>query len=184
MANYERFLLNEADQDPLNVRVNASLNGTIDELPDKFEFWNKDAVREAVEGLQRADRAAQDRVENQKIGDAFVAGHPEYKDTNANAALMTHELNRMFGPGLHPLEHYEKAYESLRSSNFLALDQAELKKQQKAAAKQRFEQERSRSVTPSEQELYDMPLDDLRRLDAIENQKRLQLAGERGGNDW
>jgi hypothetical protein len=185
MADYERLLHNSADEDPLNVRVNASLNGSLDELPDTADFWTKDRWKEAALAAEREDRATQDRLENKKTADGFVASHPEYVDNNVNGKLLLNQMNTMFGPGLHTPDQHEAAYEYLcNNTDFLKLDPKELEKQRKAADKQRYEVERARSVGLSEQELYSMPLDDLRRLDAIENQKRLQLAGERGGNGW
>jgi hypothetical protein len=194
--DYVRYTQSE-ETDPLNQRINASLNGTLDELPDVFENWDAPHVRAAIEGLQRADQSHQDAAENQKTGDAFVAGHPEYIDTKANAALMQHEMNRMFGPGLHTLEQFETAYESLCASNFLKLNQAEVAKQEKAADKQRYEAERARteaararrftpaqrgqSVTPEEDAVYAIPLEELRRRDAIENQKRMERIAQEGG---
>ena len=138
-------------------------------------------MKEAVEGIQRADQARQDAAAERQTGDTFIAGHPEYVDNEANAKLMQHELFNRFGAGRHSLEQFEQAYEALRASNFLALNKVEVAKQQKAAAKQRYEAERARSGTPSEDELYSMDMDSLRRLDAVENQKRMERIGAEGG---
>ncbi len=181
IGSFTRYTSNPAEEDPLNVRVTSSLNGTFDELPDTFENWSAPQVKEAVQGLQREDQVAHDRLETQKNGDAFVAGHPEFIDNTANAHLLFNQMNTMFGEGLHTLDHFEKAYEYLRTkTNFLKLNQAELAKQQKVAAKQRFDAAQ-KPVTPSQQDLYNMPLEDLRRLDAIAEQSRLQREGETGG---
>lgn len=171
-----------AEADPFNIRIRGFLD---DNMPEGPENAPAEEVKRWAEHFQREDKAAQDRVENQKIADAFVAGHEEWVDNKANAELLLNQMNTMFGKGLHPLEHFEAAYDYLRTNtNFLKLDQKELEKQRKAADKQRYDAERARSVTPSEQELYELPLEDLRRLDAMENQSRLQAAGERGGNGW
>lgn len=178
-------LENDPLNDPLNARVQASLNGSLDELPDTFENWPAERVKEAVAGVMRSDKAAQDRLETQKNGDAFVAGHPEFIDNTANAHLLLNQVNTMFGEGLHTVDHFEQAYEYLRTkTNFLKLDKTVIAAQEKQAAKQRYEQERARSVTPTEQDLYNLPLEDLKRLDAVDNQRRMQLAGERGGNGF
>jgi hypothetical protein len=87
---------------------------------------------------------------------------PEYIDSEANGRLMSHQLKTMFGDGLHTLEHFEAAYEPLRSSNFLALNKTAVAKQQKAAAPARAEAERSRNVALGEDELYSMDMDELR----------------------
>jgi len=69
----------------------------------------------------------------------------------------------------------------LKESGFLKLDKAELAKQEKDAAKALAEAERAHSVEPSIDDLYSMPLEDLRRLDAVENQKRMERIGNEGG---
>jgi hypothetical protein len=177
VGNYQRYLPNVAENDPLNRRIQANLDGTQDELPDKFEFWDKERVKEAVAGVMREDQRQKDKIATGQNGDAFIAVHPEYVDSKANSELMRHQLKTQFGECLYTLEHYESAYEALRASNFLALDQKEVAKQNRAEAKARAEAERARSVPPTEQQLYEMPLEDLRRLDAV---KRMQEAGERG----
>jgi len=139
--------------------------------PDSEVELTAAQVKQAYEAALAEDQAAQDRVQNQLDGDAFITVHPEVIDNLANAKLFVHEMDRMFGPGRHPIAHFEAAYESLRASNFLALDQKELAKQQKAASKQRYQTAKVLSAMPSEEELYAMPLEDLKRLDAQERQK-------------
>lgn len=181
IGSFTRHLQNPAEVDPFNVRVQAFLD---DNMPDGPENAPAEEVKKWAEHFQREDQAATNLVANQETGDAFVAGHPEYIDNKANAALMKHEMQRMFGSGLHTLENFEAAYESLRESDFLALNKTELSKQQKAAAKQRYEAERARSAMPSEDELSAMPLDEIRMRATIDNQRRMLSAGERSGNDW
>jgi hypothetical protein len=168
-------------EDPFDARVRAFKDDSFDTLEDNPENWPKEKVKAAAEMFQRADQSQQDLIATGLNGDAFIVAHPEVKDTPANGQLFKHELNRMFGDCLHTVDHFEAAYESLRASNFLALNKAEVEKQQKAAAKQRYEAERARSVEPSMDELYSMSLDDLRRLDTVANQERMQRRGEEGG---
>jgi hypothetical protein len=154
-------------------------------------------VKLAYEEALRADQAHQDAIGSQKNGDAFVAAHPEFVDCRQNALLLLNQMNTMFGEGLHTLEHFEKAFEYLRTkTGFLKLNQAELAKQQRADAKQRYEQELALSTNdawkhelhelpPSrQQELETMPLQDLRILAETEHRKNFRLAAERGGSDW
>ncbi len=78
-------------------------------------------------------------------------------------------------------EQFESAYNVARANNLLELDKAEIVKQQQADSNRRSKAERARIVNLSEEELETMPLEEIRRLDAIEYQKQMQQAGERGG---
>jgi hypothetical protein len=179
VGSYTRSI--DAQEDPFTSRVMAIKNDDASGLEDNFENWPKERVREAVDGLQREDKARQDAASDRQTGDTFIAGHPEYVDNEANAKLMQHELFNRFGAGRHSLEQFEQAYEALRASNFLKLNQAEVARQQKAAAKQRYEAQRAPSVEPSIEEIESMSLEEIRMRDAIENQKRMERIGAEGG---
>ena len=184
MSFDNRHVETDAQRDPFNHRVMAFLNDDASELDDS-EKLTAEHIKAAALLAEREDQAKADRLASQQAADAFVAGHPEYDDkSEANAHLLLNQVETMFGKGLHTIKQWEAAYEYLRTNtNFLKLDAKELSKQKKAADKARFDAAQN-PVTPSVQELYEMPLDDLRRLDAVENQKRMQRAGERGGNGW
>lgn len=139
VGSYTRHVAQTVD--PFNQRVMAFRNDDASELEDSPENWSGEKVRAAAEMFQREDKRQQDRAM-----------------TGQNA----HQLQTMFGDCLHTLEHFEAAYQTLRSSNFLALNATEVKKQERAAAKARAEAERTRSVALSEDELYSMDLDELR----------------------
>ena len=171
VGSYTRHVTEQ--EDPFTTRVRAFRDDSLDQLEDKFENWEAPQVKEAVEGLQRADNKTQIVNQNMATGDAFAAGHKEYVDNDANALLILNQMDTMFGKGLHPLEHFESAYEYLRTNtNFLKLNQAEVARQQKAADKARYDAQRAQSVTPSEDEMYSMPMEEIRMRDVIENQKR------------
>jgi len=140
-------------------------------------------VKIAYEAALSEDQSAQDRVQNQLDGDAFITAHPEVKDTVANAKLFVHEMDRMFGPGRHPITHFEAANESLKASGFLALDQNVLAAQQKATAKQRYKTEREHIATETfnESVAESLTLDELRRRADEEVRQQNRSAGERGG---
>jgi hypothetical protein len=182
IGNYTRLLHHDADDDPLNQRINASLSGTLDELPDTFENWNKDDVREAIEGLQRADERKATVNAN---ADSWAINHPEYLDTAKNGAVFNRALNAMFGPITFTVEHFEKCYQVLRANNTLELDEGEIVKQHQAAANARAKAERARRAAEtrvfSEEEKYSMSLEELRRVEDREIQKRAQRIGEEGG---
>jgi hypothetical protein len=164
MSGFGRQLINPAENDPLNRRVNSALNGTLDELSEEgFEFWPKEQVKEAIVGLQRADLHQQDVQARVKNAEAWFVLHPEYCNTPTNNALMNHELVVRFGETAWSIDQYDEVYASLRASNFLNIDKVVEAAQQKQAAKQRAEEHRARTVMPSEQELYSMPFDELER---------------------
>jgi len=174
VGNYTRSVQKESD--PFDVRLRATLDGTLDTLEDNFENWPAEKVKEAYQGFERAN--TKHIVVNQNAS-TFLAVHPEFIDNDANAQLVNRTLKTMFGDCVHTVEQFESTYQVLRVSNSLALDKVKLAEQEKAAAKQRVEA--AKSVTPTEEEMYNMPLEELRRLDAIENQKRMQKRGEEGG---
>jgi len=167
--------------DPFDARVRAFKDDSIEALPDTFENWPKEKIKAAVEGMQRADQKQQDKLTSADNAALFLASHPEFLDTQANGQLFNHELNVMFGECLYTMEHYEAAYESLRKTNFLALNKTEDAKRQKAAAKARAEAEKAKSVEPSEAELYSMSMEDLRRLSDTKSHEQMQRRGEEGG---
>jgi hypothetical protein len=141
-----------------------------------------ETLRVVADRAAYEDKTQQDRLATKKNADAFIAVHPELIDNKSNAFILLNQARTMFGDGELTVNNLEDAYQYLRDrTDFLKLDAKELAKQQKAQAKAHYETERARSVRPTEQELYDMPLEDLRRLDTIDNQKRMQRIGEEGG---
>ena len=182
MGNFGRHIPNSAEQDPLNVRARASLDGTLDELPDTFENWDKDRVKEAVQGLQRADEST---IKQRANADAFLALHPEFVDINTNGQTMNRTLEALFGERLYSVSEFEKAYEVCCANNSLTLDQAEIVKQQQAAANQRAKAERARRAVEtrvySESEKENLSLEELRAAENREIQRRNERIGQEGG---
>ena len=166
-----------------DVATRARLNGesSFDDSSPRFEDWSPAKQRASFEGLQRADANVTEQRAN---ADAFVALHPEIPDTTANAKVLNSTLEAMYGQRVYTIEEFENAAKVARANGLLQLDQAELAKQRAAANEQRAQAERSRIVYRTEAELENMPLEEIRRLDAIERQKQMQQAGERGGNGW
>jgi hypothetical protein len=106
-------LINPAENDPLNRRVNGALNGTLDELSEEgFEFWPKQKVREAVEGLQRADS---NTIAQRANADAFVDLHPEFLDIDSNGETMNRTLEALYGARVYTVSEFEKAYQVCRN---------------------------------------------------------------------
>jgi hypothetical protein len=182
VGNFTRHV--DTPEDPFTARVMAIKNDDASNLDDNPENWPADKIRAAAEMFQREDTVRHNQQQSGINADAFLTMHPEIYDTQRNAELFKHELHRMFGESLLTVNEYEAAYESLRASNLLSLNKTEVEKQRKAADKARYAAQKAQTVTPSEQDLYDMPLDELRRRDTVEAQKRMQRAGERGGNGF
>jgi hypothetical protein len=186
MSGFGRQLSNPADQDPLNRRVNAALTGTLDELSEEgFEFWPKEQVKEAIVGLQREDS---NKIAQDANADAFLALHPEFVDIDSNGKTMNRTLEALYGERVYTVSEFEKAYQVCCANNSLTLDEAEIVKQQQSAANLRAKAERARRAAEnrvfSEDDKYNMSLEELRQVENNELQKRLQLAGERGGNGF
>lgn len=135
VGNYTRHI--QSEEDPFDTRVRAFRNDTVDSLPNKFENWDKEHVREAIEGMGRQDQRQQTITARVSNAETWLTEHPEFVRNNANIDLMNHELTRTFGEIEWTLAHYDHAYQSLRASNFLKLDAREVKKQEQAAARQR-----------------------------------------------
>lgn len=173
-GNYTRTI--DTQEDPFNTRVRATLDG--EELDqDNPENWSKEKVRAAAEMFQRADHRV---LINKENADAFLAQHPEFLDTKSNAEKMNAILDSLYGERAYSSEEFETAYRAGVATKSLTIDEAELVKQQQRAADEQRAQG-TQSVTPTMEELETMPLEDLRRLDALENQKRMQRRGEEGG---
>jgi hypothetical protein len=181
VGSYLRNIHNPANDDPINDGARRSLNGQqrFDDSSPRFEDWSPAKQRAAFEGMQRADAKLAANAENANL---FLSMHPEFVDSEANGAALNSTLKAMFGDVEHTTEQFERAFEVARANNILELDAAEIAKQTRAATQQRAKTERSRIVYRSEDELETMPLEEIRRLDAIERQKQLQESGERGGS--
>lgn len=178
IGSYTRHI--DTPETEFDQRVRAFKDDTLDSFQDNPEFWPKEKIKAAAEMFQRHDQAHINAAEVQKTGTAWTKLHPEYVDNDANAQLMRHQL-RTNGVTKATLADFDVAYEQLKESGFLKLDAKILREQEKEAAKQLAETERIRREEPSEDEMYAMPLDEIRMRDAIANQKRMQRIGEEGG---
>jgi len=95
MSGFGRQLINPAENDPLNRRVNGALNGTLDELSEEgFEFWSKEQVKEAIAGLQREDS---NKIAQNANAESFLALHPEFVDIDSNGETMNRTLQALYG---------------------------------------------------------------------------------------
>ena len=178
---WTRFVQNPADEDDFNQNTRRRMDGLGPVRPQLTAEEVKVAYQDAV----REDQAQKDRLETQKNGDAFIAGHPEFLDTTPNAQLLLNQMNTMFGKGFHPISHFEQAYNYLRTNtDFLALDKTVVASQQKQAAKQRYQAEQERIVETTFDESADystLSLDELKQRANDEIRNQMQRRGEEGG---
>lgn len=193
VGSYLRHVQNSADKDPFTIATRAAIGdpnaiAQLEQL-DQNDPDNVPAehIKAAHEAALRADRTHQDLLETQANADAFIAGHPELKDSIANARLLLNQARTMFGEnGPITVEQWETAYQHLREkTDFLAFNADALAKQQKEASRQRYAESRAaeakRIVNLSQDQLENLSLEDIRRLDTEERQRQMQAAGERGG---
>jgi hypothetical protein len=156
---------------------------TLDGLGPSKPQLTAEQVKQAYEEALRADEKRTIKLQS---ADEFVALHPEFIDAGKNGKLMADTLKAMFGDCAYTTEHYEAAYNVLRVSNSLDIDQAEVvKQQQKAADAKRKALTKDRTdvaarAFDSNANYENVSLEELR---ARANEE-LQLAGERGGNGW
>jgi hypothetical protein len=168
--------------DPFDEKARRTLDGTLGELPDTFENWSADRVKEAALGFARADS---DRIAQRSNADAFLALHKEFIDIDANGQTMNRTLEALYGDRVYSVAEFEKAYAVCRANNSLTLDQAEIVKQQQKAANERAKAAREQHAAAtrvfSEEEKENMSLEELRDLENREIQKRMQQVAEEGG---
>ncbi len=119
----------------------------------------------------KSDAEKQDRASCQTDMELFVQLHPEFDDAsspnNANGKLMAHWLRSrgIQWPNLHQLED---AYDSLRADGLLRLKADVVRKQHQAAISQQADEIAAQGGIrsygqPTEEELENMPLDEIRR---------------------
>lgn len=153
---------------------------TLDGLGPVKPQLTAEQVKQAYEEALRADAT---RTTKSQSADEFVALHSEFLDTAKNGQLMNETLRTMFGDCAYTTEHFESAYNVLRVSNSLDIDQAEVvKQQQKAADAKRKVALKGRSDAAARAfdpnvDYESLPLEEIRKRANEEMQRR----GEEGG---
>jgi hypothetical protein len=179
VGSYTRYTPNSAEEDPFNIRVRAFKD---DNMPDGPENAPAEEVKAWADHFQREDT---NKIAQRANADAFLALHPEFLDMQANAEAMNRTLEALYGDRVYTVSEFEKAYQVCRANNSLTLDEAMIVKQQQAAANERAKAARARRAAEtrvfSEDEKYNMSLEELRRIEDREIQQRMQRGGEEGG---
>jgi hypothetical protein len=182
------YVRNQASEDQFNIKTRAALGDP--EAQEKLDLNDPDnmsaeQVKAVHEAALRADVKLNTRHES---ANTFLALHPEFIETDENCNAMSRTLHALFGDIPFTTDHFLKAYEVLNANNSLTLDQAVIVKQKQAEANQRAKVAREKHAREnrvfSEAEKENMSLEELRAAENREIQRRMQEAGERGGNDW
>jgi hypothetical protein len=126
---------------------------------------------QALPLIRQAERVAQRKANAPQVqynSDAWMTLHPEYVDDDHNANLMTMQL-RANGcdERTASIEDCEIAYRQLRASGLLKLDAQTVREQHTKELKQSAKQALNTPGTlfdkTSEEEMYSLPLDELKR---------------------
>jgi len=143
--------------------------------------WPPEKIRAAGDYFARANEKLNTRTTN---ANAFLARHPEFVDTDRSGRT----LHALFGDEAFTDEQYEIAYNACRANNAVDIDQGEIVKQKQAEANQRAKAERARRAAETrvytEDEKYNMSLQELRQVEDQEIKRQFELEGQRGGNGW
>lgn len=179
VGSYLRHIPNSADNDEFNENLRRAHDG----LGPVKPRLTAEQIKAAHEEALAADETRAVNIQNSR---EFVSLHPEFIDHEKNGEQFNKTLNAMFGANrAYTVDQFEQTYQVCLANNSLELDQAELVKQEQAAAKERAKAARARRAAEtrvfSQTELEAMPLEELRRLEDREIQKRNQKIAEEGG---
>ena len=170
----------QAELDPLNQRI---VGGMLDDdESERFEDWSPEKQRAAYEGMLRTDAKLSTRRDN---ADEFLALHPEFVDSESNGEAMKRILDSLYGDVPFTLAMYQKAFEVGCANGNFQLNQAEIKRQEKAAAEERAKSIREKHARQTrvytEDEKNNMSLEELREAENREIRRQFELEGQRGG---
>ncbi|MGA9798578.1 MAG: hypothetical protein WBQ68_06195 [Terriglobales bacterium] len=179
VGSYLRHIPNPADNDEFNQNIRRAHDGLEPVKPQLTAEQIKAVYEEAL-------AADETRTNNFQMSDEFVLLHPEFIDNQRNGEIFNATLNAMFGANrAYTIDQFERVYQVCLANSSLELDAAELSKQEQAAAKERAKAARAKRAAESrvfsEAEKETMSLEELRRLEDREIQKRNQRLGEEGG---
>jgi hypothetical protein len=179
VGSYLRGVPNAADTDDFNVDLRRAADGLgpINPRP------TAEQIKQLVEEAQQADET---RATNKRNADDFCDLHPEFLDHKNNCDIFNKTLNAMFGANIsYTLDQFERAYAVCCANNSLELDQVAIVKQQQAEANARAKAARAKRAAETrvytEAEKEEMSLEELRRLEDREIQKRNEKIGQEGG---
>ena len=112
------------------------------------------------EAMTNQEREA--RANSQACADGFSQIHPEYIDSKRNAETMKHAC-ALLGIANPNLNQLEEVYERCKAQGLIELDQKVLNEQFAQSTRTYAEELKAASTMPTEEELYALPLDEIRR---------------------
>jgi hypothetical protein len=130
-------------------------------------------LRTFIEDESLSNKQREARAHTQAIGDAFSQLHGEYIDNKRNGETMKHAFG-LLGIVNPSLSQFEEVYEKCKVQGLLELNQKVINEQYALSARTYAEEVRAASIMPSEEELYSMPLEEIRR----------RAGGGSGGGKW
>jgi predicted transglutaminase-like cysteine proteinase len=152
--------------DMIAAERQAAIQQVTPSTPEEIAFNNLplDETQSLLKQLEQRGHQEVNAAKNQHLGDVWVTAKKEYKDTDRNALLMRQQLatNGVL-ESVATFADYEKAFNQLVASGLLRLDQNEVRKQHQETLRQEAADAIRNSVTPSEDELYQMPMETLER---------------------
>jgi hypothetical protein len=119
-------------------------------------------IRDYIEAEAMTNQEREARAHSQACADGFAQTHPEYLDTTKNAETMKHAcaLLGIVNPNLNQLE---EVYQRCKVQGLLELNQKVLNEQYVQSTRTYAEELKAATIMPSEEELYSMPLQEIRR---------------------
>ncbi len=153
-------------EDPFDAKIRKSLNGekqtTYTDAADFLENAPLEDLRLAANKLARSDADKVAAEQSKLDGDAFTKAHPEWLDTPENSYQLLAHCIAAFGTEHPNFEQMESAFQALRATNLITLNQRALDKQAHSAAQARANTIRERQNI-SEAEMEALPLEVLKR---------------------
>jgi hypothetical protein len=125
-------------------------------------------IKAQFERLSKTEQQRDDAATSKRELDVWVKTKPEYKDHPSNARQLLNQCKTLFGTLTPSMWQAEEAYQSLAGTGLLDINQEQLARQQeKRDEKQAQDILEAGGVfvygQPTEAEMYEMPLDELRR---------------------
>lgn len=158
------------EQNEFDKKAHRALNG--EPISAEDAAWDEaspEQIRAQFERLSKSDQEKATAKASQEQLDVWVKTRPEYRDTPSNAKQLLNQCKAMFGTVTPTAEQADLAFLAIADTGLLDIDQKELAKQ-----KDKRDTAQAKAIVaaggvhrygrPTEQELYDMPLDELRRL--------------------
>jgi hypothetical protein len=179
VGSHLRFIPNSADNDEFNTNLRRAHDG----LGPVRPTLTAEEIKTAYEDAIAADETRSINIQNSR---KFVSLHREFIDSPKNGDIFNRTLNAIFGANrAYTVDQFERAYQVCCANNLLELDKAEIAKQEQAAAKDFVKATRAERASEtrvfSEAELEAMPLEEVRKYEELQIQKRMQQLGEEGG---